>query len=370
MAALPAEQREILLLRELEDMSYAELAVTLASTKAPSSPAWPARAPPPFCITVTTPESIAMSDLQPPIAPHVTDDELSAYLDAELAAPARQQLAAHLSVCPHCADRLSAFYELAADLGRLPSVAPDVDLTGVILGRLPPVVSPSRPTLWAGWRALLPVGDRCHRLRRARACPWRRLVWHGGGALGAAMQALTHCRQAVSALVWIAATPDTPNPHGSDPMKPQLLRIALIFSLLINAGVLGAAAYRGLMVDSFPGLPDYLGLSPAQTQQWHATEQDFLAQLAAGTQAIETHRVRLIEAIFAEVPDPARIDAERLAIATLQDVQQQRVIEQLLKERALLDAAQRDRLAALLLAQPAGPSGSSACIATDGNIWR
>ena len=29
MAALPAEQREILLLRELEDMSYAELAVTL-----------------------------------------------------------------------------------------------------------------------------------------------------------------------------------------------------------------------------------------------------------------------------------------------------------------------------------------------------
>ena len=140
-------------------------------------------------------------------------------------------------------------------------------------------------------------------------------------------------------------------------MKPQLLRMALIFSLLINAGVLGAAAYRGLMADSFPGLHGYLGLSPAQTQQWHATEQGFLAQLAAGTQAIETHRVRLIEAIFAEVPDPARIDAERLAIATLQDVQQQRVIEQLLKERALLDAAQRDRLAALLLAQPAGPSG-------------
>ena len=50
----------------------------------------------------------------------------------------------------------------------------------------------------------------------------------------------------------------------------------------------------------------------------------------------------------------------RLAVVTtryLQEVQQQRVIEQLLKERALLDAAQRDRLAALLLAQPAGPSG-------------
>ena len=47
-------------------------------------------------------------------------------------------------------------------------------------------------------------------------------------------------------------------------MKPQLLRMALIFSLLINAGVLGAAAYRGLMADSFPGLPGHLGLSPAQ----------------------------------------------------------------------------------------------------------
>ena len=100
-----------------------------------------------------------MSDLHPPpIAPHVTDDELSAYLDAELAAPARQQLAAHLSACPRCADRLSAFADLAADLGRLPAVAPEVDLTGVILGRLPPIVSPSRPTFWAGWRALLPVG--------------------------------------------------------------------------------------------------------------------------------------------------------------------------------------------------------------------
>ena len=103
-------------------------------------------------------------------------------------------------------------------------------------------------------------------------------------------------------------------------MKPQLLRMALIFSLLINAGVLGAAAYRGLMADSFPGLPDYLGLSPAQTQQWHATEQDFLAQLAAGTQAIETHRVRLIRRpSLPRFLILLRIDAERLAIARLQD---------------------------------------------------
>ncbi len=52
-----------------------------------------------------------------------------------------------------------------------------------------------------------------------------------------------------------------------------------------------------------------------------------------------------------------RIDAERAAIAARQDAQQRGVIEQLLKERELLTAAQRERLAQQLLAQPAGPSG-------------
>lgn len=140
-------------------------------------------------------------------------------------------------------------------------------------------------------------------------------------------------------------------------MKPHLLRTLLAFSVLINVGVLGAAAYRGLTSDAFAGLPRYLGLDTAQTSHWHEAERDFLVQLAEGTTAIEAHRARMIRAIFADTPDLAQINAERAAIAALQDVQQKRVIEQLLRERELLDAAQRERLAALLLARPAGPSG-------------
>lgn len=140
-------------------------------------------------------------------------------------------------------------------------------------------------------------------------------------------------------------------------MKPQPLRTLLAFSVLINLGVLGAAAYRGLNADTFPGLPRYLGLDATQTHHWHEAERNFLIQLADGTTAIETHRTRMIRAIFSESPDLAQIDAERAAIAALQDIQQKRVIEQLLRERSLLDAAQRERLAALLLARPAGPSG-------------
>lgn len=139
-------------------------------------------------------------------------------------------------------------------------------------------------------------------------------------------------------------------------MKPALMRALLAVSLLINIGVLGAVAYRALNSESFPGLPRYLQLSDAQLRRWHAAEENFLAQLGASATAIHSHRDRMIHAIFADTPDPALIDAERAAIARLQDEQQKRVIQQLLQEREMLSPAQRARLAQLLLDQPAGPS--------------
>ncbi|MDP2882026.1 MAG: periplasmic heavy metal sensor [Azonexus sp.] len=139
-------------------------------------------------------------------------------------------------------------------------------------------------------------------------------------------------------------------------MKPTLMRALLAVSLLINIGVLGAVAYRALNSESFPGLPRYLQLSDEQVRHWHASEQDFLVQLSASAEAIRGHRGRMIHAIFADTPDPALIDAERTAIAHLQDEQQKRVIQQLLRERELLSSAQRAKLAQLLLDQPAGQS--------------
>jgi Spy/CpxP family protein refolding chaperone len=142
-------------------------------------------------------------------------------------------------------------------------------------------------------------------------------------------------------------------------MTTRTLRITLALSLLINLGVLGAVAYRALVpAATLPAgetLPRHLQLS-AQQQQWHQTEAAFLAHLSAAGADIRTHRERLIRAIFAATTDLAVIEAERTAIARLQDAQQKLVIQQLLSERELLTPPQREQLAQLLLAQPVSPS--------------
>lgn len=148
-------------------------------------------------------------------------------------------------------------------------------------------------------------------------------------------------------------------------MNARPLRIALALSLFVNLGVLGTVAYRGLASGALPhgappptlpSLPRYLHLSEAQVRDWHASEAPFLERLAASAEEIRTHRDRMIHEIFSAAPDPARIDAERARIAQLQDGQQKEVIRQLQRERELLSPTQRERLAQLLLAQPALPS--------------
>lgn len=143
-------------------------------------------------------------------------------------------------------------------------------------------------------------------------------------------------------------------------MKIHHLRFALALSLLVNLGVLGAVGYRAWVQGTAPAagenLPRFLQLSAEQLRRWHASEAAFLGQLGSGAAQIRTHRDRMIGAIFAATPDPALIDAERSAIARLQDEQQKLVIAQLLRERELLQVEQRERLARLLLAQPVGPS--------------
>ncbi|MFC5300253.1 Spy/CpxP family protein refolding chaperone [Azospira restricta] len=144
-------------------------------------------------------------------------------------------------------------------------------------------------------------------------------------------------------------------------MKTTLLRFALVLSLLVNAGVIGAVAWRSLAVGepaaaAAVNLPQYLGLDERQRRHWHEAEDAFLARLAAGAEEVRGHRDRMIVEIFSAQPDHARIDAERAAIARLQDEQQKLVVGQLLRERELLTPLQRERLAGLLAAQPVGPS--------------
>ena len=96
-------------------------------------------------------------------------------------------------------------------------------------------------------------------------------------------------------------------------------------------------------------LPEHLALTSEQRTQWAALETPFLEELASNWEGIQHHREALVRHIFAATPNRAAIDAEQAAIANLQAAQQQRVITQLLAERALLNDQQRAQLLHLLL---------------------
>jgi len=151
----------------------------------------------------------------------------------------------------------------------------------------------------------------------------------------------------------------------ADPMtQSRLMSYVLILSLSLNLGVLGALAYRSLESGhaagpdkEFAGLVSHLGLNEEQQRHWHEAEAGFLAQFEPRAVEIHEHRDRLIQAIFADEPDRAAIESARARIAALQDAQQHAVIEQLLRERELLDTDQRERLAKLLLEQERDAAG-------------
>lgn len=135
------------------------------------------------------------------------------------------------------------------------------------------------------------------------------------------------------------------------------LLYALILSVLVNVGVVGAAGYQALNRGA-PGagdLANHLGLDAQQRTRWHGIEAPFTRELDAGWRDIARHRERLVREVFSDNPDPGRIEAERSLIAELQALQQQRVIAQFLREREILTAQQRRMLVDLLLreGQPA-----------------
>lgn len=150
-------------------------------------------------------------------------------------------------------------------------------------------------------------------------------------------------------------------------MKRRTLGVALVLSLLVNLGVVGALGYRAIQAGerSAPvqdpagasALVRHLALDDKQRRAWHEHEADFLDRLVAGSREIREHRDRLVHEIFGEAPDAGVIEAERASIVRIQQTQQRLVIAQLLSERDLLDPHQRALLAQVLIDQPIGPSG-------------
>ena len=140
-------------------------------------------------------------------------------------------------------------------------------------------------------------------------------------------------------------------------MWKGLLALSLALNLGTIAAVLVQQARPAQNAVATPlNVADYLGLAPQQRERWQQLEPAFLRDLAANWSDIRRHRESLVRHIFAESPQRAAIDAEQATIATLQAAQQQRVIAQLLAERDLLDAPQREKLMNLLLSRYAQES--------------
>ncbi|MDP2266896.1 MAG: periplasmic heavy metal sensor, partial [Thiobacillus sp.] len=130
-------------------------------------------------------------------------------------------------------------------------------------------------------------------------------------------------------------------------MKRHWLYTLLVFSLLLNVGVLGAVGYQAWQSGEWPWqhtndkhdhLAEYLNLSAEQRRQWQGKEKKFLHEMGADWEQVRLHRERMIRHIFSQQPDLAAIEAERAAISRLQEKQQRHVIAQLMEEQRILDA--------------------------------
>jgi len=142
-------------------------------------------------------------------------------------------------------------------------------------------------------------------------------------------------------------------------MKRYCMPTVLVLSLLLNVGVLSAVGFQVFKNGKVPavlaqetgsaGLEAYLQLDTAQLPQWRAQEQAFMEELDEAWVWIHDHRTTMIHEIFSDNPQMDVVERERQAIAELQEEQQHKVIQQLLREREMLDQNQRARLVRLLL---------------------
>lgn len=142
-------------------------------------------------------------------------------------------------------------------------------------------------------------------------------------------------------------------------MKRYCMPTVLVLSLLLNVGVLSAVGFQVFKNGKVPavlaqetgsaGLEAYLQLDAAQLPQWREQERSFMEELDEAWVWIHDHRTTMIHEIFSENPQMDVVERERQAIAELQEEQQHKVIQQLLREREMLDQSQRARLVRLLL---------------------
>ncbi|HCH77788.1 MAG TPA: hypothetical protein DFM08_15040 [Pseudomonas sp.] len=143
-------------------------------------------------------------------------------------------------------------------------------------------------------------------------------------------------------------------------MNTSTLRGALALSLLVNFGVLGTLAWQKLQTDGLPmpsGAPTELSrqleLSVNQLGRWHDGQAPYLARLHTLDSDLDAQRGKLLQALLGEQVDPAQVAREQAKLSELREARQQLQIDQLLSERELLDARQRQKLVNFLARQNA-----------------
>ncbi|MCW8907368.1 MAG: periplasmic heavy metal sensor [Sedimenticola sp.] len=142
-------------------------------------------------------------------------------------------------------------------------------------------------------------------------------------------------------------------------IKRYLMPVVLILSLFINVGVIASVVSRaaGGFFDAdtiqhgHTALASHLGLDKGQLSQWRSNEQHFLRDLKTSWDIIRNNRELMIREIFSDNPDIAEIEALRDEIAEQQSRQQRVVIDQLMRERKILNQDQRSMLEDLLINQ-------------------
>jgi Spy/CpxP family protein refolding chaperone len=125
----------------------------------------------------------------------------------------------------------------------------------------------------------------------------------------------------------------------------------LIVSLAFNAGfgtTFGVRTYRQHCCEgganqgaSIPATHERLNLTAEQEAQMHAAKEKLLQQVGALRQELTAERETLVGLLTFPEPDRATIASQLGKIASLQQQLQQRVVEHLLEEKALLTPEQR-----------------------------
>jgi Spy/CpxP family protein refolding chaperone len=129
--------------------------------------------------------------------------------------------------------------------------------------------------------------------------------------------------------------------------------LALVLALALTSGYLAMRLQTEQRRTSRPSPPSHplvelVGMTPEQTRQLAALQQQFIGRRDPLRDKILTRRADIYAVLQADHPDQARLDADIQAISALQTQVQREVAAHLLRVKGILTEAQRRQFFAAL----------------------